>query len=90
MLSTLMSPDFGYQWGPTPAEETPFDYWDKQNLWGELQSTLKEKFVPNDNYMVAPESVVTDPTYQGYRAGMRQIKGAWKFVYFVGPEEAGM
>ena len=90
VLTTLMSRDFGYQWGPTAPEETPFDYWDKQNLWGELQTTLREKFVPNEGYMVAPAAVVTDPTYQGYRAGMRLVKGTWKFAYFVGPEEPGM
>ena len=90
ILSTMMSPDFGYQWGPTPPEETPFDYWDRENLWGELQSTLRENFVPHDQYMVAPAAVVTDPAYQGYRAGMRLVKGTWKFAYFVGPEEPGM
>jgi hypothetical protein len=88
MIASLMAPDFGYRWDPAPAGENVFDYWDQRNLWPQLELILREQFVPNDTYMVAPPAVVTDPNYAGYRAGMRLIQGSWKFAYFVPGEEA--
>jgi hypothetical protein len=88
VLASLMTPDFGYRWDPAPAGETVFDYWDQLNLWPQLDLVLREQFVPNDLYMVAPAQVVSDPNYSGYRAGMRIIQGSWKFAYFVPGEGA--
>lgn len=88
MLTSLMTPDFGYRWDPAPAGETAFDYWEQMNLWPQLDLVLREQFVANDLYMVAPAQVVSDANYSGYRAGMRIIQGSWKFAYFV-PGEAG-
>ena len=86
MLSSMMAPDFGYRWDPPPPGETPFDYWTQNNLWPELASVLKERFLPQDLYMKAPPQAVNDPNYPGYRAGMRVIGGSWKFAYFVPAE----
>jgi hypothetical protein len=83
MLASMMASDFGYRWDAPPAGETPFDYWDQTGLWSQLSLILREQFVPNQEYMVAPPQVVTDPTYNGFRAGMRIIQGSWRFVYFV-------
>lgn len=88
MLATMMTADFGYRWEDPPPGENPFDYWDRQQLWGELSKTLKEKFVPNDDYMVAPPEVVDNADYGGYRAGIRRVGGSWRFAYFV-PAEPG-
>lgn len=88
MLASMMAPDFGYRWDFPPAGENPLDYWERKQLWGELSSILKKRFVPNDDYMVAPPAVVDDPNYAGYRAGMRMINGTWKFAYFVPAEPA--
>ena len=83
MLTSLMTHDFGYRWDTPPVGETPFIYWDKNNLWPELAATLKESFVAHELYMKAPPAAVTDPNYQGYRAGIRIVSGSWKFAYFV-------
>jgi hypothetical protein len=88
MLSSLMTDDFGYRWDNAPQGETPFDYWDQRNLWGELGGILQQKFAPNDadpnaQYMVAPPAMLTDANYQGYRVGIRLVRGSWKFAYFV-------
>ena len=88
MLASMMAADFGYRWDAPQAGETPFDYWDRMGLWPQLDLILREQFVPNQEYMVAPGQVVTDPSYNGFRAGMRIIQGSWKFVYFV-PGEPG-
>ena len=39
-LSSMMAPDFGYRWDNAPEGETPFEFWDKNNLWGDLASVL--------------------------------------------------
>lgn len=86
MLSSMMTQDFGYRWDNGPEGENVFTYWDQNNLWKELTAVLRERFVPHESYMVAPPQVVADPEYRGYRAGMRQIGGSWKFAYFVSGE----
>jgi hypothetical protein len=86
MMATLMTPDFGYRWDDGPPGETAFAYWDQHNLWGELSNTLQQKFGPSELYMVAPAQAITDPKFTGYRAGMRTIRGSWRFAYFVPSE----
>lgn len=89
-LTTLMVParDFGYRWDTPPAGETPFAFWDKNNLWPELATTLRERFAAHELYMVAPAAVASQPGFQGYRAGLRIVGGSWKFAYFVPAENA--
>ena len=87
-IAGMMTPDFAYVLGATPAEDRlgpgVFQYWDENNLWLELDGILSERFVPKGNYMVAPQQFA-DPAaeYSGYRAGIRRVNGSWKFVYFV-------
>ena len=88
VLASMMTADFGYRWDDPAPGETVFDYWDQNNVWPELGRMLREKFEPNDLYMVAPAAVVTDPNYAGYRAGMRIVGGSWRFAYFVPAEPA--
>ena len=61
-----------------------FAYWDQKNIWPELELVLKERFIPNENYMVAPaEFALGTSSYTGYRAGIKLENGGWKFAYFV-------
>ena len=83
MLAQLMAPDFGYRWDNAPPDETVFSYWEANNIWPQLDEVLKQQFVPNGDFMVAPPAFGADPDYPGYRAGMKQIGGSWKFAYFV-------
>ena len=85
MLVSMMTPDFGYRWDDAPQGETVFDYWDKNHLWGQLASVVRERWVPHEGFMVAPPQFATDPGYTGYRAGLKQIDGSWRFAYFVPP-----
>lgn len=82
-MAMMMTSDFGYRWDNAPPGEFVFDYWDRHNLWGELNNVLRQKFVAHDLYLVAPPEVVSDAKYQGYRAGMRLVRGSWRFAYFV-------
>lgn len=87
-LASMMTSDFGYRWETPPSGENAFTYWDEHGVWPELRAVLKENFVPNERYMVAPPQVAGDPNYNGYRAGLRQVNGSWKFAYFVPGEGA--
>jgi len=87
-LASMMTPNFAYVLGATPAEdrtgEGVFQYWDENGLWIELSGILSEGFVVKENYMVAPPQFA-DPAsdYTGYRAGIQRVRGSWKFAYFV-------
>lgn len=82
-LAPMMSANFGYSWEPGGEGAGVFDYWNRNNLWPELDLVLKEKFVPSGNFMVAPAEVTFDPDYKGYRAGLQLVNGAWRFGFFV-------
>ncbi len=82
-LSQMMTPNFGFSWEPGGEGAGVFEYWDRNNLWPELNLVLKEKFVPSGNFMVAPKEVTYDTNYRGYRAGLQRVNGSWRFAYFV-------
>jgi hypothetical protein len=83
-MASMMMPDFGYELDPPKQGEGVFQYWDEKGLWAELQAVLKERFVSHgQDYMVAPLQFAMDPDYHGYRAGIRNVGGSWKFAYFV-------
>ena len=87
-LASMMTPNFAFVLGATPAEDRQgqgvFQYWDENALWIELEGILSEHFVPKEGYMVTPPQFA-DPAaeYTGYRAGIQQVNGSWKFAYFV-------
>jgi hypothetical protein len=83
-LAGMMTEDFGYSLNPEKSGDGVFKYWDENNLWPELDGILTEKFAKKDDFWVAPPQWA-DPTlnYDGYRVGIKRIKGSWKFVYFV-------
>jgi len=82
-LAPMMAPNFGYSWEPGGEGAGVFEYWNRNNLWPELELVLREKFVPSGNFMVAPAEATFDPDYKGYRAGLQLVHGAWRFGYFV-------
>jgi hypothetical protein len=88
-IAGMMTEDFGYVVGATPAEDRKgdgvFKYWDENNLWPELEAIVTtEKFAKKGEFWVSPPQFA-DPSlnYDGYRLGIRRVKGSWKFVYFV-------
>jgi len=83
VLAPMMAPNFGYRWDNGPEGETPFAYWDANNLWGELGSLMKENWVPHNGFMVVPAQFAGSEDYRGYRAGLTMIDGSWRFAYFV-------
>src|SRR6516165_2254258 len=72
-IASMMTPDFGYRLEPPGEGDGVFAFWDKHNVWPELNHVLREKFTPLDNYMVAPpdfvkSSMMNTGTYHGFRA----------------------
>jgi len=87
-VASMMTSDFGYVLGATPADDRTgpgvFQYWDQNNLWVELDGILSERFMAKGEFMVAPPQFAEPASqYTGYRAGIRRVNGRWKFVYFV-------
>lgn len=87
-IASMMTPDFAYKMGATPADDLKgdgvFKYWDDNGLWEELDGILSENFVPKNDFMVAPPQFADENlNYDGYRAGIRRVNGSWKFIYFV-------
>jgi hypothetical protein len=91
MIASMMTTDFGYRLDPPGEGDGVFAYWDKNNVWPELNLVLREKFVGDGPFMTAPVEFVrskisTDPNakpYTGYRAGITLVEGGWRFAYFV-------
>lgn len=82
-LASMMTKNFGYHIDPDMEGDGVFAYWDQNNVWPELELILKERFLPNGNYMVAPAEFTISPGYGGFRAGIVLENGGWKFAYFV-------
>ena len=89
VLASMMAPDFGYRWDKGSENETPFSYWDKNKLWGELSAIMRERWTPHDAFMVAPPQFAQSESYPGYRAGLTMVNGSWRFAYFVPAPPAG-
>ena len=85
MLASMMAPGFGYRWDHPPEGENMFMYWDQNNLWPELSLLMAEGWTPFESYMIAPAKTPLSPDYRGYRAGVKQFQGSWRFAYFVPP-----
>ncbi len=83
-LAAMMTPDFGYNLTPVMEGAGVFEFWDNNNLWGELDKIVRSEFKSFKGYMVAPPQFA-DPTqpYAGYRAGLRKTPAGWRFAYFV-------
>ena len=82
-LAPMMTDNFGYSLNPLREGEGVFQYWDQANVWPQLQQVLSQHFATNNDYLVAPTDFVTNPNFHGWRAGITNVSGAWKFSYFV-------
>lgn len=86
-VASVMIPDFGYLLEATPEDSGSgrgvFAFWERNNLWPELELVLQERFVPYGSFMVAPpEFALQEENYHGYRLGIQLVSGGWKFAYF--------
>jgi hypothetical protein len=83
-LASMMTEDFGYSLNPEKSGDGVFKYWDENGLWTELDAILTERFAKKGEFWVAPPQFADESlNYDGYRVGIRRVKGSWKFVYFV-------
>ncbi len=82
-ISSMMTSNFGYSLSPVMEGEGVFSYWDKHQLWPQLQAVLNQSFAQKNDFMVAPPEFAVDPKFNGFRAGFTMVNGTWKFAYFV-------
>jgi hypothetical protein len=90
-IASMMTTDFGYRLDPPGEGDGVFAYWDKNNVWPELNAVLRETFVADGVFMTAPGAFVKSKIssgpnakpYTGYRAGITLVEGGWRFAYFV-------
>ena len=82
-IAPMMTQNFGYRLNPVGEGDGVFQYWDQQNIWPQLQSVLNGHFATKGNFFVTPPAFATDPNFHGWRAGITNVNGTWKFAYFV-------
>jgi hypothetical protein len=82
-LAPMMTDNFGFSLNPPREGDGVFQYWDQANVWPQLEAVLSQHFTTNGDYLVAPIGFVTDPNFHGWRAGISNVDGAWRFAYFV-------
>ncbi|MEI6712447.1 MAG: hypothetical protein WCO60_01755 [Verrucomicrobiota bacterium] len=86
-LAKFLTPDFSWREDESPMQETPFDFWERHKLWGELQKLAGERVVKSGNMMVSPKAA-SRPEFNGSRLGWRQVGGEWRLAYFYAGTQA--
>ena len=81
VIQPLLAPDFTWREDLAPADEEPFDYWNRHKLWGELQSLLKEQTVRRGGLLVAPRAAWSE-SYKGARLAWRKVGSEWRLAYY--------
>ena len=85
-LRPLMADEFTYSFGDSPSAETAIVMWQADpTILAELGKALSAGCAEDtkDGQVVCPAAFLTDGNFAGYRAGFRNIGGAWKMVFFV-------
>ena len=85
-LRPLMADEFTYSFGDSPSADTAVVMWQADpTILAELGKVLAAGCAqdPKDGQVVCPAAFLTDANFAGYRAGFRNLGGAWKMVFFV-------
>jgi hypothetical protein len=88
-LQRMMTKNFGFDLqSPYEGPVHAFLYWNRYNLWDQLERTLSEGFRPKDNFLVAPPRFALagaddETPYYGFRAGVVDTRNGYKLAYFV-------
>ena len=80
-ISQLLTPDFQWREDEAPIRETPFEYWDRHKLWGDLQRLAGASVVRQERLVLSPKGA-DKPDFKGARLAWRQVGGEWRLSYF--------
>lgn len=81
VIQVLLTPDFAWREDESPLQETPFQFWDRHKLWGELQHLLGAKVAKEGRLAISPKGS-DRPGFRGSRLAWRQVGGEWRLAYF--------
>ncbi len=85
-LRPLMADEFTYSFGDSPSADTAIAMWQADPaILAELDKALSAGCAQDkkDAQVVCPAAFLSDGNFAGYRAGFRDVGGAWKMVFFV-------
>jgi hypothetical protein len=85
-LRPLMADEFTYSFGDSPSADTAVVMWQADpTILSEIGKALSAGCAQDrkDGQVVCPAAFLTDQSFAGYRAGFRNVGGAWKMVFFV-------
>jgi hypothetical protein len=81
VIQPILAPDFAWREDIPPADEEPYDFWNRYKLWGNLQEVLKDRPTRRDEVWVAPRSALRE-SYKGVRVAWRKVGAEWRLAYF--------
>ena len=81
VVQSLLAPDFTWREDEAPLQETPFEFWNRHNLWGVLNKLLNERTFDQGGMKVAPRAAKSG-SYKGPRLAWRKFGTEWRLAYF--------
>ena len=81
VIQPMLAPDFNWREDDAPLTETPFEFWNRQNLWGTLNKLLNQTSFDSAGLKIAPRDA-KNASYTGPRLAWRKVGDEWRLAYF--------
>jgi hypothetical protein len=81
VVQSLLAPDFTWREDEAPLQETPFEFWNRHNLWVPLNKLLNQKTFDQGAMKIAPREAKS-ASYKGPRLAWRKVGDEWRLAYF--------
>ena len=81
VIQPMLAPDYTWREDDAPLTETPFEFWNRQNLWGTLNNLLNQKTFDSAGVKIAPRDAKS-ASYTGPRLAWRKVGDEWRLAYF--------
>lgn len=81
VVQALLAPDFTWREDEAPLQETPFEFWNRHNLWVPLNKLLNQKTFDQGAMKIAPREAKS-ASYKGPRLAWRKVGDEWRLAYF--------
>ncbi len=81
VIQPMLAPDFTWREDDAPLTETPFEFWNRQSLWGTLNKLLNQKPFDSAGLKIVPRDAKS-ASYTGPRLAWRKVGDEWRLAYF--------